>query len=139
MSDKKDAVLFACNQNAIRSPMAEALFRHARGAVARVDSCGLYEGVINPFTVAVMSELGVDLSGHQAKSFDVLRGNSFALVVALTPESHVFAREFVGEGAAVEYWETPDPTLAEGHREARMAAFRQVRDMLLARIEKKFG
>ena len=139
MTNEKDAVLFACNQNAIRSPMAEALFRHARGAGARVDSCGLYEGVINPFTVSVMAEVGLDLSAHQAKSFDVLRGDSFSLVVALTPESHVFALEFVGGAAAVEYWETPDPTLAEGHREARMAAFRQVRDALLARIEKKFG
>ena len=81
-ADLPDAVLFACNYNRVRSPMAEALFKHFYGTRAFVDSCGLKpdpadEGV-DPFVAVVMDEMGLDVSGHQPKSFAQLEDDSFS-------------------------------------------------------------
>jgi protein-tyrosine-phosphatase len=145
------AVLFACNLNRVRSPMAEALLKRLVGDRIFVDSCGLRrpvraEGVeegagsqIDPFAEAVMAEVGCDLSGHQAKTFEELQDASFDLVISLTPESQHRAVELArGRAAEIEYWPTFDPTLTEGSREARLAAYREVRDALAARIAKRF-
>ena len=134
-----DAVLFACNQNAIRSPMAEALLKGLLGEKIYVDSCGLSEGAIDPFAVTVMQELGLDLSKHRAKSFDRLADNSFNLIIALTPESHARALEFTrAMSVAVEYWPTPDPTGVIGSRDHRLESYRRVRDDLLRQIKQRF-
>ena len=134
-----DAVLFACNQNAIRSPMAEGLLKSLQGEKIYVDSCGLYEGAIDPFVVTVMQELGLDLSKHRAKSFDSLPDSSFGLIIALTPESRDRALEFTrAMSVAVEYWPTPDPTGVIGSREHKLESYRRVRDDLLEQIKNRF-
>ena len=135
------AVLFACNFNRVRSPMAAGLMRLVYGDRVYVDSCGLKLGEeIDPFVVAVMDEVGADLSRHTAKRFEDLADGSFDVVVSLTPESQHRAVEMSrGRAVDVEYWETPDPTLAEGSREARLAAYRAVRDALRERILRRFG
>ncbi len=133
------AVLFACTYNAIRSPIAEALLKHRHPARIYVDSAGVREGEINPFAVAVMAELGIDLGRHRAKTFDRLTDGSFDLVISLTPEAHHRAIEMVRTMACeVEYWPTFDPTLVEGSRVVRLDAFRQVRDGLAERIAARF-
>ena len=106
-----------------------------------VDSCGLKAGEgIDPFAVAVMDELGVDLSHHVAKSFDDLEDGSFDLVISLTPEAQHRAVELArGRAVDIEYWPIHDPTLATGSREAVLDAYRQVRDELRRRIELRFG
>jgi protein-tyrosine-phosphatase len=87
-----------------------------------------------------MAEIGCDLSGHRAKTFDELEDESFDLVVSLTPEAQHRAVELTrGRAAAIEYWPTLDPVLVEGSREARLAAYRDVRDSLAARIAARFG
>ena len=137
------AVLFACNFNRVRSPMAEALVKRLLGTRVYVDSCGLKadeeaEGA-DPFVEAVMDELGCDLSGHQPKRFENLEDGSFDLVVSLTPEAQHRAVELTrGRAVEIEYWPTHDPTLAEGSREARLAAYREVRDALAERIRRRF-
>jgi protein-tyrosine-phosphatase len=140
------AVLFACNFNRVRSPMAEALLKRAFGDRVFVDSCGLKldaaleDAGVDPFVEAVMAELSCDLSGHRPKTFDQLEDDSFDLVVSLTPESQHRAVEMTrGRAAVIEYWPTFDPTLSEGSREARLAAYRDVRDALAARISERFG
>jgi protein-tyrosine-phosphatase len=135
------AVLFACNFNRVRSPMAAAVMRLVFGDQLYVDSCGLKPvGEIDPFVVQVMDELGADLSAHRSKSFDDLQDGSFDVVVSLTPESQHRAVEMSrGRAVEIEYWPTADPTLVEGSREARLAAYRQVRDELKARILARFG
>lgn len=144
MPDLPDAVLFACNYNRVRSPMAEGLFRRFYGTRAFVDSCGLRgdpggEG-IDPFVIAVMDELGLDLSDHKPKSFGQLEDDSFDVVVSLTPEAQHRAVELArGRAVEIEYWPTHDPTLAEGSREARLAAYREVRDALAEAIKQRFG
>ncbi len=140
------AVLFACNFNRVRSPMAEALLRRALGDRIYVDSCGLRADAdaearrVDPFVEAVMAELSCDMRDHRAKSFDQLEDDSFDLIVSLTPEAQHRAVELTrGRAAEIEYWPTLDPTLAEGSREARLAAYREVRDALGAKIAERFG
>ena len=140
------AVLFACNFNRVRSPMAEALMKRAFGDRIYVDSCGLKPGDeeqgqgADPFVEAVMAEISCDLQRHRPKTFDDLEDGSFDLIVSLTPEAQHRAVELTrGRAAEIEYWPTFDPTLAEGSREARLAAYRDVRDALAARIAERFG
>jgi protein-tyrosine-phosphatase len=148
------AVLFACNLNQVRSPMAEALLKRLVGDRVYVDSCGLRRPAmihdderdedlpagVDPFVEVVMAELGCDLAGHRPKVFDDLEDSSFDLVVSLTPEAQHRAVELArGRAAAIEYWPTHDPTLIDGSREARLEAYREVRDTLARRIEARFG
>ena len=137
------AVLFACNHNRVRSPMAEGLMKLMYGAQVYVDSCGLRldedEGA-DPFAVAVVGELGFDLSRHRPKTFDTLDDDNFDLVISLTPEAQHRAVELSrGRAVDLEYWPTPDPTLALGPREAVLEAYRATRDGLAERIRQRFG
>jgi protein-tyrosine-phosphatase len=136
------AVLFACNFNRVRSPMAESLLKRAMGDRVYVDSCGLRrdDGAgVDPFAEAVMAELSCDLSEHSSKTFDDLDPDSFDLVVSLTPEAQHRAVEMTrGRASEIEYWPIFDPTLVEGSREARLAAYREVRDALAAKIAERF-
>jgi protein-tyrosine-phosphatase len=137
------AVLFACTFNRVRSPMAEALLKRVLGDRIYVDSCGLKRQPndvgVDPFVQSVMDELSCDLEDHKPKTFDDLDDHSFDLVVSLSPEAQHRAVELTrGRSAQIEYWPTFDPTLAEGSREARMAAYREVRDNLAARIAERF-
>ena len=132
------AVLFACNYNRVRSPMAENLMKLLLGDRVYVDSCGLRrdeEGGRDPFAAAVMDELGADLSRHRSKTFDDLEDASFDLVISLTPEAQHRAVELARSRAVdLEYWPTMDPTLTLGPREAVLEAYRDVRDSLVDRI-----
>jgi protein-tyrosine-phosphatase len=134
-------VLFACTSNVIRSPMAEALFKRRFGTKVYVDSCGLRPGAqVDPMTVFALDELGWDLAKHRPKSFEALEDDSFDLVITLSPEAHHRALEHTRALATeVEYWPTFDPSLAEGSREQRMDAYRDVRDALDRRIRDRFA
>jgi protein-tyrosine-phosphatase len=143
MADLPGSVLFACNHNRVRSPMAEALMKLMFGDRVYVDSCGLRrdeEDEPDPFAVAVMDELGADLTGHRPKTFDELEEDSFDLVISLTPEAHHRAVE-LARGRAVEivHWPTFDPTLILGPREEVLGAYREVRDALAAKIRNRFA
>jgi protein-tyrosine-phosphatase len=133
-------VLFACNLNIIRSPMAAGLMQRRFGRLVWVDSVGLRAGrEVDPLAVEVMDELGVDLSGHRPKSFDDLEDASFDLIVSLSPEAHHRALEFTRSlPLEAEYWPTFDPSLAEGSRAQMLTEYRAVRDVIDARIEKRF-
>ncbi|HKR90190.1 MAG TPA: low molecular weight phosphatase family protein [Phenylobacterium sp.] len=144
------AVLFACNFNRVRSPMAEALLKRLAGDRIYVDSCGLRrppEGfvdpkeplAVDPLTAEVMAEVGCDLTNYRVKTFDELEDDSFDLVISLTPEAQHRAVEMArGRAAQIEYWPIHDPTLTEGSRQARLEAYRMVRDSLAERIADRF-
>ena len=137
------AVLFACAQNAVRSPMAESLLRQMFPQGLYVKSAGARKGELDPFAVAVLAELGQDISGHKPMTFDELEdweGLNFDLIVTLSPEAHHKALELTHTLAAdVEYWPTPDPTTTEGSREQKLQAYRDVCDGLMMRIRKRFA
>ena len=141
-SERPQAVLFVCGMNAVRSPMAAALFRHYFGRTY-VGSAGVRKGELDPFAVAAMEELGLDIARHKPITFEELEeweGLNFDLIVTLAPEAHHKALELTRTLAAdVEYWPTPDPTVTEGTREQRLEAYRAVRDQLAQRIRQRFG
>jgi protein-tyrosine-phosphatase len=139
MGDLPEAVLFACTQNSVRSPMAEALLKHLLGHRIYVDSVGVRSRDIDPFVLEVMDEIGIDLSKHRPKAFDDLEDTSFDLIVSLSPEAQHQAVELTRTMACdVEFWNTFDPSLVEGNRETRLQAYRDVRDQLKRRIEARF-
>ena len=137
------SVLFACTFNAIRSPIAAALMKHLHGRHIYVDSVGVRAAEIDPFAVAVMDEIGIDIAKHRPMTFEELEdleGLNFDLIVTLSPEAHHKALELTRTLASdVEYWPTPDPTLASGNREQQLDAYRQVRDQLQQRIKARFS
>ncbi len=139
MARLPDAVLFACTRNAIRSPMAEALLKHFHGARIYVQSVGVRPARIDPFAVAAMEEMGIDLARHRQRSFDDLEDDSFDLVISLSPEAQHRAVEMTRHMACeVEFWNTFDPSVVEGSREMRLDAYREVRDSLMRRILERF-
>jgi protein-tyrosine-phosphatase len=140
---RPQAVLFACGMNAVRSPMAAALLQQLFGQTVYVGSAGVQKGELDPFAVAVMEEIGIDIARHKPMTFEEIEdldGLNFNLIVTLSPPAHHKALELTRTlGAQVEYWPTPDPTAAVGSREQRLNAYREVRDQLRARIRERFG
>ncbi|CAA7623917.1 Protein-tyrosine-phosphatase [Magnetospirillum sp. LM-5] len=137
--DLPGAVLFCCTFNAVRSPMAEGIMKRLHGKRVFVDSVGVKHGELDPFVVAVMDEIGIDVSRHKPRTFDELEDSSFDVVVSLSPEAQHKAVDLVRHFACeVEYWPTFDPTAVEGSREMRLDAYRQVRDELWRHIRDRF-
>lgn len=135
------SVLFICNFNAVRSPMAEALTRFYCGKKIFTQSVGIRaeDDHANPFAVAVMDEIGLDISQHSPKRFEDLMDSSFDIVVTLSPEAQHKAIDLTRTlDCQVEYWPTLDPTAVSGNRENIISAFRQTRDMLTERIKRRF-
>jgi protein-tyrosine-phosphatase len=137
--DLPGAVLFACSRNAVRSPMAAAILKHLAGGRVYVVSAGVRAGEADPFAAAAMDELGIDISAHKPTSLAELGDTSFDLIVSLSPEAHHKALQLAESYAIdVEYWPTPDPTLAHGSREQILDAYRGVRDGLFRKIKQRF-
>ncbi len=132
------SVLFVCAMNAIRSPMAEAIAKHYFGKSIYVQSAGVRRGEVNGFMATALDEIGIDGSKHKPHTLQELEeweGLNFDLIISLSPEAHHAALELTRTVAAeVEYWPTPDPSLAQGSREQVLDSYRNVRDGLLYRI-----
>jgi protein-tyrosine-phosphatase len=136
------AVLFACTMNVVRSPMAAGILRHLVGRRIYVESAGVREGEIDPFVVAVMDEIGIDVSRHRPRTLAGLHDSSFDLIVTLSPEAQHHALEFTRTMAVdVEYWATFDASLmvGTGSRDQVLGSYRQVRDQLFAKIKSRFA
>ena len=122
--------------------MAAALLKQMLGTSLYVGSAGVRKGELDPFASAVMDEIGIDINSHGPITFEELEdleGLNFDLIVTLSPEAHHKALELTRTLALeVEYWPTPDPTLVEGSREQRLAAYRAVRDALVQKIRERF-
>jgi len=139
------SVLFCCDHNAVRSPMAEGLLKRHAGQRIYVQSAGVKNDLeIDGFAIAVCQELGIELGRHQVRTMDEMVEwgddlESYDLIVALSPASQRRALEFTRFAALdVEYWPIIDPTGLGNTREARLDAYRQARDQLMARIEARF-
>ena len=139
MTELPGAVLFACSLNSLRSPMAEGIMKHLHGRRIFVDSVGVRASTLDPFAAEVMEEIGISIDNHQSKSFDDLEDSSFDVIITLSPEAQHSAVEMTRTMACeVEFWHTFDPSIVEGNREARLDAYRQVRDQLMKRIIERF-
>ncbi|WP_281059659.1 low molecular weight phosphatase family protein [Mesorhizobium sp. M1E.F.Ca.ET.045.02.1.1] len=134
------SILFVCGLNAVRSPMAEQLARRFLPTTTFVASAGVRSGERDPFVDAVLAEEGLTLGERQPRTLDELEDDYFDLIVTLAPEAHHAALELTRSLAVeVEYWPMPDPTDTGGTREHIMAAYRDVRERLKARIAKRFA
>ncbi|MEM6409129.1 MAG: low molecular weight phosphatase family protein [Pseudomonadota bacterium] len=140
------SVLFCCDHNAVRSPMAEGMMKKFYGTDVYVQSAGVKNDLdIDGFSVAVCGELGVELTRHRTRSFEEMQEwgddlSGFDLIIALSPASQRQALELTRFfHLEVEYWPILDPTgLGEG-REEKLNSYRQARDQIMDRILKRFG
>jgi arsenate reductase (thioredoxin) len=131
-------VLFLCTHNSSRSQMAEGLLRAHGGARYEVYSAGTHPRGVHPLATQVMRELGIDISaaaGHRAKGMEELTSQPpMDLVVTVCDDAAEECPFFPG-ARRQEHWGFPDPSAVTGTEEERLAAFRQVRDALAARID----
>ena len=138
MAARPQSVLFACTLNTVRSPMAEAIARHYFGRTLYIQSAGVTKGTIDPFTIAVLEEIGIDASKHKPRTIEELddwEGLNFDLIISLSPEAHHKALDLTRTVSAdVEYWPLPDPSLTQGSRDQMLDAYRAVRDQLVQKI-----
>lgn len=144
--DFPQSVLFCCDHNSVRSPMAEGLMKKLYGQRAYVQSAGVHSELeIDGFAIAVSAEIGVELSRHRSRSFDEMVQwgddlSSFDLIVALSPASQRAALEMTRYAHIdVEYWQIMDPTGLGETREAKLDAYRQARDQIAQRMQDRFG
>ncbi len=140
------SILFCCDHNAVRSPMAEGMMKKFYGRAAYIQSAGVRNDMeIDGFAIAVCQEMGIELSRHRSRSFEEMRQwgddlSGFDLVVALSPASQRQALEFTRFfHLDVEYWPILDPTGIGESREAKLAAYRQTRDQIKTRMIERFG
>jgi protein-tyrosine-phosphatase len=137
--DLPGSVLFCCTFNSVRSPMAEAIMKYLHGTRVFVDSVGVRAQEVDGFVLAVMDEIGIDVTTHRSKTFDDLEDDSFDVIISLSPEAQHKAVDMTRTMACeVEFWNTLDPTIVEGSREDRLEAYRMVRDGLMKRIRERF-
>ncbi len=140
------SVLFCCDHNAVRSPMAEAIMKKLYGTQCYVQSVGVKNDMeIDGFAVAVCAEIGVELSRHRSRSFDEMEQwgddlSSFDLVLALSPASQRRALDLTRLfHLEVEYWPILDPTGLGESRDTRLASYRQTRDQIVSRLTERWG
>ena len=140
------SILFCCDHNAVRSPMAEGIMKKLYGTGTYVQSVGVINDLeIDGFSIAVCDEIGVELSRHRSRSFDEMERwgddlSSFDLIVALSPASQRRALELTRLfHLTVEYWPILDPTGIGETREMKLASYRQTRDQILSKLREKWG
>ena len=131
------SVLFVCNMNSVRSPMAAAILASQAQGALRVDSAGVYEGGLDPFVESVLGEIGMSLGDYEPKAVSDTTLDGFDLVIALTPEAAAEIRRFLPR-ERIEYWPIENPSDVRGDRNALMDAYRSVRDELRGRIRVRF-
>ena len=146
MADFPNSILFCCDHNAVRSPMAEALMKKFYGQRAYIQSAGVKNDLeIDGFSVTVCRELGIKLDRHRSRSFDEMRQmgddlGQFDLIVALSPASQRTALDLTRlYHLAVEYWPILDPTSIGDSRDTKLAAYRLSRDQIRDQILARFG
>jgi len=128
MADKK-RVLILCTGNSARSQMAEGLLRHDAGDRFEVESAGMKPSQVRPEAIAVMKELGIDISGHRSKSVDEFAGQSFDYVLTVCDSAKESCPIYPGHASRL-HRNFEDPAAAGGSENERLAVFRRVRDQL---------
>ncbi|MDP1623187.1 MAG: arsenate reductase ArsC [Bacteroidales bacterium] len=133
----KTKVLFICIHNSARSQMAEALLNHLAGEKFEAQSAGLEEGTLNPFAIAVMHEIGIDISGNKSKSvFDFFkRGEIFNYAITVCDEGNSERCPIFPGVTHRILWSILDPSIFTGTHEEKLDKTRKVRDEIKANIE----
>ena len=140
------SILFCCDHNAVRSPMAEGIAKKLYGAATYLQSAGLKNDLeIDGFAITVCAEIGVELERHRSRSFEELgeygdHPSSYDLVIALSPASHALATDLTRPyHTNVEFWPITDPTGHGETRQAKLEAYRRTRDEIIAQLTSHWG
>ncbi|MGF1554245.1 MAG: low molecular weight phosphatase family protein [Paracoccaceae bacterium] len=140
------AILFCCNHNSVRSPLAEGLMKRRFGRRVFVQSCGVREAeAVDGFMLAAAAEIGIDLSRHRPRSFDEMEAwgddiTAYDLIVALSPAAQRQALERTRTASVdVVYWPILDPVGLGETREQRLVAYREAREQIAERMRACFG
>lgn len=128
-------ILFLCVANSARSQMAEGIARSLAPPGVTISSAGSEPASVRPLAIAVLKEIGIDISGHRSKGLEAVDAGSVDAVITLCAEEVCPA--FLGKAHRV-HWGLPDPAAAEGNEETRLDAFRSVRDELRRRLKALF-
>jgi arsenate reductase len=129
----KKRVLILCTGNSARSQMAEGLLRHEAGDRFDVYSAGTKPSVVRPEAIAVMNEIGIDISGHRSKSVDEFVGKELDYVITVCDNANESCPVFPAKTLRM-HWPFADPGSVQGSDEERKAAFRKVRDQVHGRL-----
>jgi arsenate reductase len=127
----KQRILILCTGNSARSQMAEGLLRHDAGDRFEVCSAGTKPGHVRPEAIAVMSELGIDISGHRSKHVDEFAGQVFDYVLTVCDDAKEACPFFPGETQRI-HRSFEDPAALQGTESERLVFFRRVRDEIRA-------
>jgi arsenate reductase len=131
-------ILILCTGNSARSQMAEGLLRHDAGDRFDVESAGTKPSLVRPEAIAVMQEIGIDISGHRSKSVQEFEGQNFDTVLTVCDSARETCPVFFGSANRLHH-SFDDPAAVEGSEEDRLAAFRRVRDELRNYLRIQFG
>src|SRR5215469_13757793 len=134
MADKK-RVLILCTGNSARSQMAEGLLRHDAGDHFTVESAGTKPSTVRPEAIAVMKEVGIDITSHRSKHVDEFAGQNFDYVLTVCDNAKESCPVFFGKAVRLHH-SFNDPAAVEGTGEMRLGAFRKVRDELRAYLKR---
>ncbi|KGK80351.1 ArsC family transcriptional regulator [Thalassobacter stenotrophicus] len=144
--DQPQSVLFCCDHNAVRSPMAEALMKKLYGMDIYVQSAGVMNDLeIDGFAIAVCAEIDVELERHRSRSFEEMQEwgddlSGFDLIIALSPASQRMALDLTRlYHLEVEYWPIMDPTGLGNNRDQKLESYRQSRDQIRDKLVERFG
>jgi len=130
-------ILVLCTGNSARSQMAEGLFRHEGGAGYMVESAGTKPTHVRPEAIAVMREIGIDISSHRSKSVDQFAGRPFDYVVTVCDNAREHCPVFPATTQRI-HWSFEDPAAVEGTEQERLDAFRRIRDEIHAKVREFF-
>ena len=134
------SILFACNVNAVRSAMAEAMVKAAFPGKIFADSCGVAPGPSDGFAITVMEEAGYDIGSHQPKSFADLDCEFYDVIISFSPEAHDAARALTNNmDCDTLYWPVDNLANLTGSREEMLRAYRHVRDDIRRKLSLYFG
>jgi len=131
---QKMRILVLCTGNSARSQMGEGLFRDEGGGGYEVSSAGTKPSQVRPEAIAVMREIGIDISGNRSKSVDEFAGQAFDFVVTVCDSARDNCPVFPGATKRI-HWSLEDPAAVEGPEDERLAAFRRIRDQLRERVK----
>ncbi len=129
----RQKVLVLCTGNSARSQMAEGILRWLSKGEIDVHSAGTHPTQVHPFAIAVMKELGVDISGHRSKSVDEFTSDQFDTVITVCDRANESCPVFPGAPERI-HFSFEDPAAAEGTDEEKLKTFRRVRDELIQRL-----
>ena len=130
---EKRRVLFVCIHNSARSQMAEGMLRAWASDRFDVSSGGTEATAVRPEAVAVMGELGIDISGHQSKTIERFVGQPWDWLIPVCEEA-CEACPYVPGAKSVLRWSFDDPSAATGSDQQRLAIYRRIRDEMAVQV-----